>query len=238
MRRPSQRTIDIYNQLVEKQNQVRKTLIRVHKRAEETQGAGRLPALVIPKKARKVRFSDFNNSNKYFRKALRKARMIAKIKAFWKSYKEKMGLFGKGLTSYIARTVKDGYMELWRDQILFLSGEAPAGVANKFTREQIQGSFMGNFMETYNKLQAMSPLKFLVLLYKGDLLQFKYIYQEMAYGEKEQGYLWQQNELLEKNKSLRVTLADVDNMIREKPDYEHKQKTIRRAESLQRRARK
>ena len=43
---------------------MRKTLQRVHKRAEETLGSGRLPALIIPRRARKIR------SNKYIRSNL------------------------------------------------------------------------------------------------------------------------------------------------------------------------
>ena len=184
MRKPSQHSIDLYNQLVERQNQIRKTLTRIHKRAEETFGAGRLPALVIPKKARKILMYQMRNT--------------MAIKRFWASYSEAKALFGRGLRGYLARTVKDGYMELWRDQILFNSGESPEGVASRFTREQIENSYMGDFMEVYNKLVSLSPEAFLTMLYTGKIIQFKYIYEDIVLGtgSKENSWLQQQKELL------------------------------------------
>ena len=189
MRRPSQKSIDIYNQLVEKQNQVRKILTRIHKKHEEASGAGRLPALIIPKKAKKIKPSHFYERDKTLLKA--------RIRAFWRSYNVAKALFGRGLTSYLARTVKDGYMELWRDQILFMSGESPQGVANKFTREQMEKSYLGEFMHTYNRLMQLSPEEFLTMLYKGEIIQFKHIYAEMTgIGNKEYSWLDQQNDAL------------------------------------------
>ena len=68
LRKPSQRSINLYNRLIEQQNKVRKTLIHVHKKAEETIGAGRLPALIIPKSAHKIRNNQFSISGPYRRR--------------------------------------------------------------------------------------------------------------------------------------------------------------------------
>ena len=225
MRRPSQKSIDLYNQLVEKQNEVRRTLIRIHKKHEETSGAGRLPALVIPRTARKINYSHFQDRDKV---ALR-----ARIRAFWRSYGEAKALFGKGLTSYLSRTVKQGYMELWRDQILFMSGESPQGVANQYTREQIEGSYMGEFMATYNRLNRLSPEEFLAMLYRGEIIQFKYIYAEMiGQGNKEYSWLDQQNDALTvfRSAKARRELMREASLDVEEARSRHQKKTIEKAE--------
>ena len=202
MRKPSQRSIDLYNQLVESQNQIRKTLTRIHRQAEEAFGAGRLPSLVIPKKARKIRMSDFQGMNKI--------KLQQRLKMFWARYRESKRLFSQGLRSYIARTVKDGYMELWRDQILFNSGESPEGKFSKFTQEQIENSYMGEFMDVYNKLISLPAEAFLAMLYKGKIIQFKYIYEDMILGTggKENSWLQQQKELL--SLSRKDIMEDMD----------------------------
>lgn len=230
MRRPSQKTIDIYNQLVEKQNEVRRQLIRIHKKQEETSGAGRLPALIIPKKARKISANRFQGVD---RNAIR-----MRVKAFWRAYGEAKDLFGKGLTSYLARTVKDGYMELWRDQIDFMGGGRPEGVASRFTKAQIEDSYLGEFMATYNRLVSLSPEVFLALLYKGEIIAFKYIYQDMVNGtgQKENSWLEQQNQALDVYRSAkaRMNLMEVTSKIIGEKPVNHKNKTIRKAEKRQR----
>ena len=80
MRVPSERTINLYNRLVANQNKVRKTLIRLHKNAEETSGAGRLPALVIPKSARRIK-------NNYFQ-VLSKDELKRRLKAFYNKLRQ------------------------------------------------------------------------------------------------------------------------------------------------------
>ena len=226
MRKPSEHTIDLYNQLVEQQNKVRKKLYRVHKHAEETLGAGRLPSLVVPKSARKIRKNYFE---------VDRASLQRRSKAFWNAYNEKKELFGQGLRSYLARTVKNGYMDLWRDQILFMSGESPEGVASRFTREQIDTSFMGEFMEVYNKLVSLSPEVFLAMLYSGRIIQFKFIYSEMiGQGNKEYSWLDQQLDLLKETSKMKEQMRILDEMKDE--TGKHQQKTIKKAEKLKERA--
>lgn len=193
LRRPSQRSIDLYNQLVAQQNKVRKQLRRIHNRAEEVIGSGRLPALIIPKSARRIKKSNFEG--------LSSAELHRRLRAYWGKLGEMKALFSKGLSSYLAKTVKDGYMALWRDQIELFSGETPEGFNNQiFTKEQIDNSKYSDFMKTYNKLFMLSPEVFLALLYTGRMLSFKYIYEEMKRVGKgyvsEGGWLQEQNELL------------------------------------------
>lgn len=224
MRKPSPATINLYNRLMEQQNKVRKILRRIHKNAEETHGAGRLPALVIPKPARKVRPDNFNK--------LSKAELQRRLKAFNAKLAEAKRLFGQGLRSYIARTVKDGYMELWKDQILFASGESPEGNFGKFSKEQIEGSYMGAYMEVFNMLQSMSPEMFLALLYTDKIIQFKYIYQDIisGTGEKENSWLQQQKDILEIYRSRKEQYRLLNSVEEIEPLVNHTKDTIKKSE--------
>ena len=184
LRKPSQRTIDLYNQLVEQQNKVRKTLRRIHKQAEEALGAGRLPALVIPKSSHKIRDSNFDK--------LSKDELSRRLKMFWQRYREAKKLFSKGLKSYLAETVYKGYKELWQDSNSGI-GEKPEGAFGRYSKEQIQNSPYGRAMEVYNILFTSGPELFLALLYTGRVIQFKYIYLELqGVGNKEYSWLEQQ----------------------------------------------
>lgn len=192
-RRPSQKSIDLYNRLVEQASQVRKKLKRIHKRAEEAFGAGRLPALIIPKASHKVRMSQFQG--------LSSAELHRRLKAYWSNLANLKEMFAVGLKTYLARTVKDGYMNLWLDQIRDFTGETPEVFRNHlFSKEQIENSKFGDFMKTYNRLFMLSPESFLALLYTGRMLSFKFIYQEMkSVGERDSmagSWLQEQNELL------------------------------------------
>lgn len=192
LRKPSQRSIDLYNQLVSQQNKVRKQLRKIHKRAEEAFGAGRLPALIIPKSARRIKMSHFEG--------LTPSELHRRLRVYWKTLTELKRNFAKGLKSYLAKTVKNGYMELWRDQIESHSGERPE-VFNGYlySKEQIENSEYGDFMKTYNRLFMLSPEVFLALLYTGRMIAFKYIYRELekiGRGDSSGSWLEEQNELL------------------------------------------
>ena len=204
LRRPSQHSIDLYNKLVEQQNKVRRRLLRIHKKAEEAIPVGRLPALIIPKKARKI-------TNKYFE--VDKMNLKRKIKAFWKKYNQAKEFFGQGIKSYLSRTLKDGYLELWRNQMQEQLGIKPEGGINAkvgawyFSPSQLQemNEEERKIAQIYNFLARLSPEVFLALLYRGKLLQFQFIYEEMRYGaRKEYSWIDQQVELLEPYRSRKV----------------------------------
>lgn len=179
-RRPSQRTIDIYNQLVQTQNKVRKTLLKIHKHAEETQSVGRLPALILPKKARKYR--------DIFSQGLSKAELKKRLKAFWDKYRKMKQLFSQGLSSYLKNMVFEGYRKLWIEQI----GVEPAsykegGRFGRYTNEQILHSDNGKAMEVYNMLFTHGSDLFMALLYTERVTEFKYIYDDLV-GKVEKNY--------------------------------------------------
>ena len=203
MRKPSQKSIDLYNRLIAEQNKARKQLSRIHKRAEETLGTGRLPALIIPRRARKIRSNQFEG--------LSAKELHRRLKQYWSNLASLKEQFSRGLTSYLAKTVKEGYMALWRDQILDFSGEKPDvfGYTDKegnyhgrlFSKEQIENSEYGEFMKTYNRLFMLSPETFLAMLYTGRMLAFKFIYEEMKNVRDSYSGSWlqEQNELLNLN---------------------------------------
>lgn len=220
MRRPSQHTIDLYNQLVKKQNAVRKILKKIHKRAEETLGVGRLPALIVPKKARTVRNS--NNMN---------------IRLFWQRYRNMRDLFAKGVDSYLGKVVKAGYLQIWRDQIDII----PEGYFGTYSALQIrEAGELGRFMEVYNKLTRLSGLAFLALQYTNNITAFKWIYEDFkAYREgrfnRVNSYLEEQLEALERVGSSKAIMQMFRESIGLKDPINRRQKDIDKALLLQRR---
>lgn len=187
LRRPSQHTIDLYNKLVAQQNKVRKNLIRIHKQAEETIGAGRLPALIIPKKARRVSQRDFS---------IDKVNLKRKLKAFWQRYREAKEFFGRGIKSYLSKTLKEGYMELWRERMQIEMGLIPEGYRNNFSALQLKEMTENEriIAGIYNMLNRLSPEVFLALLYKGKLIQFQFIYEDMHNGTADKVNSWSEQQ--------------------------------------------
>lgn len=187
LRRPSQHTIDLYNKLVEQQNKVRKNLIRIHKQAEETQGSGRLPALIIPKKARRISQRDFN---------VDKLSLRRKLQAFWRRYREAKEFFGQGIKSYLSKTLKEGYMELWRERMQIEMGLIPEGYRNNFSKLQLNEMTESErrIASIYNMLNRLSSEVFLALLYKGKLLQFQFIYEDMHNGTADKVNSWSEQQ--------------------------------------------
>lgn len=210
LRKPSQHTIDLYNQLVAQQNKVRKQLLRIHKKAEETIPTGRLPALIIPKKARRISARDFD---------VDKMSLKRKLQAFWNRYKQAKEFFGQGIKSYLSQTVKYGYIGLWLERMNVEMGLIPEGnqherkdgvISGYFTPQQLKemNEDQRRIAEIYNFLYRLSPEVFLALLYRGRLLQFQFIYEEMKYGVKDKENSWsmQQADLLEDMKSRKVQM--------------------------------
>lgn len=217
LRKPSQHSIDLYNQLVEQQNKIRKQLRIAHKRAEEALGAGRLPALVIPKVAHKVKKSHFDNMSN------------AKLRLFWRAYREKKALFGAGLTSYIARTVMEGYKELFIDNKYGI-GFKPEGAFGRYTKEQMElYPEHEKKMQAYNALFTHGSEFFLALLYSNNIPEFKWIYIEFRDGEKEDGFLDQTVENVSRFMSPRTRAQLMEHSQEIIGTYKHKDKTIKEA---------
>lgn len=221
-RKPSQRTIDIYNQLVEQQNKVRKTLIKMHKQAEEMLAVGRLPALVIPKRARKYR--------NVFYEGLSKAELRKRLKAFWNKYRLAKQMFSGGINTYLKEMVFKGYRQLWLDQIGVLPASyKEGGRFGRYTDYQIENSDMGKAMEVYNMLFTHGSDLFLALLYSDRITEFKYIYDDLV-GKVEKNYYLDDQiskvEMFINSPKARMQLYD---KLEEFTGYKHSKSVIRKA---------
>jgi len=224
LRRPSQRSIDIYNQLVEQQNKVRKSLLKLHKEAEERLGVGRLPALVIPKRARKIR--------NIFNQGLSKVELRRRLQAFWRRYRQSKDLFSQGMSSYIKNTVMKGYKDLWINNQYGI-GEAPNGAFGRYSKEQIEYSDKGDYMEVYNQLFTHGSDFFLALLYSNRIVEFKYIYADFKGDVERNYYVEQQLEMVRdvSNAKGRKQLFEVARYY--KDDYKHSKKVLKNAKKLE-----
>lgn len=221
LRKPSQHSIDLYNKLVQQQNEVRKKLRAMHIKAEETLGAGRLPALVMPKSARKIKKSQFQG--------LTPEQLRARLKAYWKKYKEMKLLFAKGINSYLKNTVFKGYKELWqgKDGI----NELPKGRFGRYTKEQIENSQLGSFMELYNQLFTRGVDFFMALLYTGKVLEFKVIYDELNGKGRGFTYVEQQADMLKVYNSPKARTELVEKARLLTGYYEHSESVKRKAKA-------
>lgn len=224
LKKPSSRSIAIYNELVAKQNEVRNTLKRIHKHAEETLTAGRLPALVIPKRARKLRQNYFSG--------LSKAELRARLKKWWAQYRRMKEMFAGGINTYLKTTVFRGYKDLWTDQI----GQDPNGYFGRYSEEQIKKSDMGHAMEVYNMLFTHGSDFFMALLYTGKVTEFKYIYDDLVGKVEKNYYLDDQIDKIKRylnpaNRKILFSQAD-----KVTGNYRHSQKAINKAKKLEKKA--
>ena len=227
LKTPSQRSIDLYNQLVAKQNKVRKTLRKIHKEAEASQGAGRLPALVIPKNAHKIKQSKF--------KGLSRAKRKAKLEAFWADYRELRDQFAGAdpLRKYIAKTVTAGYRALFRD-LIGIEPEANG----YYSKGQIATSdeLTGKYMELFNKMfRYGNEMHFYKLLITGNILEFKYFYREFMYGNEnentfveEQLDVWKRANTIEARMQLDEALKQISPELYKEL---HKEETRKKAQN-------
>lgn len=244
MRKPSQHSVDLYNQLVKKQNAVRRILKKIHKDAGDALGVGRLPSLVLPKRVKKVNYSTNINA-----------------KVFWRKYKEAQTLFAGqrgGLNTYLGKTLKQGYLETIRDWI----DAKPASFYNSRTQKEQTGVYYtleqmnsadevtAKAMKVYNAYVRTPAIVFLGMLYVGAITPLKFIYDELRYGfggknafnDKENSYLQQQIESFEnyasgKNMIKFISkLGEVSEVFKEvipNGSVKHRTSTIAKAELLQ-----
>lgn len=140
---------------------------RLTKLKDDSKG-GRLPALVIPQRHRKIQQ----------RTALKMSRRMLRMKM-----KALYGMVRKGEESFF-RDFKRSYLELYRAYIIEEQPELRNGM---YTREQIAlieitDPQMAQFMHDYNSIVTMSPKRFITLLYTGKIPEFKWLYREIVLG--------------------------------------------------------
>lgn len=172
---PSQKQLSIYDELLKRQNQARKAILR-RRRIIEEEGMGRtLPDLIIPKKVRRYRDMTRYRFDSY------------------KDYREKMralqNLFGgKGSPDlqYYRMSYKQNIISVIRDWIdKYLNfQEKPKSKFGKYSEEQIYKANQiaedgGKFLDLYNKYQSMSIAEFMAMYDTGHIPTLKIIYDEI-----------------------------------------------------------
>lgn len=175
---PSLKQLSLYDELLKRQNQTRKRLLK-RRRIAETEGSsfGRpLPDLVLPMKVR--RFRDVSRYSKRFDS--------------YKDYQEKMralrSLFGsKGdpTFNYFKATYRANILKLLRSWIEEkLNFRLPPEAHGRYSKEQIElanyiGEDAGKYLEFYNKLINLETSEFQTMYDTGLIPRMRYIYNEM-----------------------------------------------------------
>ena len=169
---PTQRQITEYERLVKAYNKMRRQIRKVHKAFEREDEGGRVPALVLPERHRKMSLRQIRLSGrKLFQLKLKQLRSVVKggLKGFYKQYKA-------------------SYLELYRTYIIGLDPEYnPFGNGEGFLYSEMQikevaidDPNMAQFMRDYNNIVRMNPSIFAFLIKSGKIPAFKKIYEELV----------------------------------------------------------
>lgn len=171
---PSQKQLSIYDELLKRQNQVRKLILK-RRRADEEEGLGRpLPDLIIPMKAKRSR------SKTYFFDSYADYRR--KMKDLQRLYGGK----GSPLIQYYKEAYKRNILSIVKDWIdVYLNfTEKPQGYFGKYSDEQIYIANQisddgGRYLDLYNKFISLRTEEFITMYNSGMIPKLKFIYDEM-----------------------------------------------------------
>lgn len=195
---PSLEQLETYANLLKERNKVRRKILRNRLKEESYKRKGvTLPDLVVPKYVRikkNIRLYRFKDYREYRTKI-----------------KELKRVYGQGIESYYKETYKRNILEGWRNAIeTAMKENGYIGDFDKikpeshgyYTREQIENAGdLGEYLELYNRLQAMNAQKFQDMYANGYITPLKYIYREMlqgvAKGSYQISFLDEQHSLIE-----------------------------------------
>lgn len=169
---PTQKQYSEYERLLKRYNKIRNKIKKVHRYFSDADEGGRVPALVLPERHRKMTMQQIRISGrKLFQLKLKQLRSVVSggMKSFYKSYKA-------------------SYLELYRTYIIQESPEytpfnngAPFLYSDMQIKEMaIDDPKMGQFMNDYNDIVRMSPEIFAYLLKSGKIPAFKAIYADLV----------------------------------------------------------
>ena len=171
--KPTERQLSTYEMLTKKYNKLRNQIIKAHKNLESVTPTGRMPALVVPERHRKMSL----------RQIIVSGRLLFKLKL-----KQLSKVVNHGLDGFY-KDYKRSYLELYRNYII---GENPEGLAFKtvpmfYTEEQmnttkINDPEMAKFMGIYNSIVRLNPYVFAFLIKSGKIPEFKQLYSELGKG--------------------------------------------------------
>lgn len=175
---PSQKQLQLYDELLKRQNITRKRLLRRRRIIEERGGSGRpLPDLVLPMKAKRSRdisrYANYFDSYEDYRNKMRALRELYGGKG-----SPELGFY----RSAYKRNILD-HIKGWIEDYLNFS-EKPKGYFGKYSEEQILIANQiaddgGKFLELYNKMISLSTAEFMAMYDTGMIPKLKYIYDEI-----------------------------------------------------------
>ena len=164
MRKISQKEYSEYERLLKKYQQMRRNIIKAHKRLAQNADTGRLPQMVAPERERKISLGRFNLTGRQLFnlkvKHLKKV-VLGGYQAFYKEFKWQ-------------------YMDLYKSLIQ----EEPdiKYFGGMYSPEQIRMAEEPDktLMQDYNSLVRMNAMVFAYLLKTGRIPEFRYLYREMT----------------------------------------------------------
>lgn len=177
---PSLAQLDVYEELLKEQNKVRREILRRRVKIERERKGQRLPDLVIPKRAKIKKLKTYRF--KSFREYQSKVRELKR-------------LYGRGIASYYKYTLKNNFLEAYRNMIQgamesegnYRTSYEPETMGGYYSKEQIEeAGDIGKYMRLYNQYLAMPSEKFQDMYDRGYIVPIRYIYQEMISGTKSQ----------------------------------------------------
>lgn len=172
--KPTQNQISVYEDILKKYQKLRRQIVKAHKNLESVTPSGRMPAMVVPQRERKM--------------SMRQIRITGR-RAFALKMKQLKKIVHGGLQAFY-NDYKKSYLFLYREYILPeypMGGYSEAkGMGHYYTDEQIaecerlEGKEMAQFMRDYNRIVFMNGTVFTLLLKSGKIPEFKYIYRQFA----------------------------------------------------------
>lgn len=172
---PSLNQLSAYDELLKRQNQTRKVLLK-RRRLYEEEGVGRsLPDLVLPMKARR-----FGDVSRYRFDSFQDYR--EKMRALTELY----GGSGSPVLQYYKKAYKRNILNIVRDWIDAYIGlpDKPEGKFGKYSEDQIDlanriANDGGKYLDLYNKLISLRTTEFMDMYDSGMIPPLKIIYDEM-----------------------------------------------------------
>lgn len=204
--KPTIRQIKIYDELVRRQNAIRRWVLKRHKEAEREVGtSSRLPALVVPKRA-------YSSNRISF--------MRIKKEVFKQRIAEMRKLYGS-LSDYL-RPFKTNFLDALYRMIFSESGNYPLGGLEHnalFSKKQIEENpKYADFMHLYNRFATMNNEQFYDMYTRGFIVQLQFIYREMQGENKDSPFMQEQRELMSLYRhSLTKASGKTNNTYKESP---------------------
>lgn len=164
---PTGKQLRTYDEILKKYNKMRNQIVKSHRALEEHIGAGRMPALVVPERHRKMTISQIRISGR---------------RLFALKIKQLKRVVHGGLQKFYS-DYKKSYLELYREYII---QEDPEGYQGRFFSDlqikEEKDPQMRQFMHDYNSIVNMNGTVFALLVKTGRVPEFRRLYDQFQGG--------------------------------------------------------